>query len=253
LQDEAALDALPKLVRNWLMLQARFSQLPDRRSLLVESFPRGKLFATVLYTFEGRRANQTLGMLFSRRMERLGLHPLSFTVTDYGLAINSVKAVTSDSIYDLLRADILADELEEWLGESPMLKRSFRRVATIAGLVEQKHNSARKTLKQVTFSTDLIYDVLRKYDPGHVLLALTRADAERELLDIDRLTDMILKFQSHIEFRALPRPSPMSLPVILDVRTERLPGGGLEALLAQGDVETQAEQMMAEVEHGLMA
>ncbi|EGF91221.1 DEAD/H associated family protein [Asticcacaulis biprosthecium C19] len=253
LQDEDALNGLPKLVRNWLMLQARFSQLPDRKSLLVESFPRGMLFATVLYTFEGRRANQTLGMLFSRRMERLGLHPLSFTVTDYGLAITSVKAVTGESIYELLRADILSDELEEWLSESPMLKRSFRRVATIAGLVEQNHNSARKTLKQVTFSTDLIYDVLRKYDPGHVLLALTRADAERELLDLDRLTDMILNFQSHIEFRALPRPSPMSLPVILDVRTERLPGGGLEALLAQGDVETQAERMMAEVEHGLMA
>ncbi|MBW8883050.1 MAG: DNA ligase-associated DEXH box helicase, partial [Asticcacaulis sp.] len=254
MQDEDALDRLPGPVRHWLSLQARFSQLPGRKSLLVESFPRGKLFVVVMYTFEGRRANQTLGMLVSRRMERRDLHPLSFTVTDYGLAIVSVEPVTEEVVYDLLSADILADELEEWLGESPMLKRSFRRVATIAGLVEQNHNSARKTLKQVTtFSTDLIYDVLRKYEPGHVLLALARADAERELLDLDRLTDMILKFQRHIEFRDLPRPSPLSLPVILDVRTERLPGGGLEALLAQAGVEATAEQMMAEVEHGLMA
>lgn len=251
LQDEEGFEKLPKVVRNWLQLQSRFSVLPDRKSLLVESFPRGKLYCVIFYTFEGRRANQTLGMLISRRMERIGLHPLSFTVTDYGLAINSLQPVTEESVYDLLSPDILADELEEWLAESPMLKRSFRRVATVAGIVEQNNNSARKTLKQVTFSTDLIYDVLRKYEPGHVLLALARSDAERELLDLDRLTDMILKFQRHIEFRDLPRPSPLSLPVILDVRTERLPGGGMEALLAQQNLAETAETLMHEVEDAL--
>ena len=252
LQDASALESLPKQVRNWLALQARFSVLPDRKHLLVESFSRGKLHAFVVYTFEGRRANQTLGMLISRRMERQGLHPLSFTLTDYGLAINSVEAVTADIVHDLLSADILSDELEEWLAESPMLKRSFRRVATIAGIVEQNSNSSRKTLKQVTFSTDLIYDVLRKYDADHVLLTLARADAMRELLDLDRLTDMILNFQNHIVFMDLPRPSPLSLPVILDVRTERLPGGGMEALLALEGVEATADRMIEEVEHGLM-
>ncbi len=100
----------------------------------------------------------------------------------------------------------------------------------------------------MTFSTDLIYDVLRKYEPNHVLLALARADAERELLDLDRLTDMILKFQSHIEFRELPRPSPLSLPVILDVKTERLPGGGMEALLQQEALKMTAATLMDAIE-----
>ncbi len=252
LQDDKNIEKLPAIVRAWLKLQARFSSLPDTRRLLVESFPRGKLHSVVLYTFEGRRANQTLGMLVSRRMERLGCHPLSFTVTDYGLAIASVEPVTEDLVAELLTADILADELEEWLAESPMLKRSFRRVATIAGLVEQNHNRAKKTLKQVTFSTDLIYDVLRKYEPGHVLLQLARTDAERELLDLERLKDMILNFRNHIRFRALPRPSPLSLPVILDVRTERLPGAGLERLLAEQGMEEAAEAMIHEVENALV-
>jgi ATP-dependent Lhr-like helicase len=252
LQDEGSVENLPAIVRAWLKLQARFSSLPDTKRLLVESFPRGKLYSVVLYTFEGRRANQTLGMLVSRRMERLGCHPLSFTVTDYGLAITSVESVTEDLVAELLTADILADELEEWLAESPMLKRSFRRVATIAGLVEQNHNRAKKTLKQVTFSTDLIYDVLRKYEPDHVLLQLARTDAERELLDLERLKDMILNFRNHIRFRALPRPSPLSLPVILDVRTERLPGAGLERLLAEQGMEETAEAMIHEVENALV-
>ncbi len=257
LQSPEAVAKLPAPVRDWLRLQAQFSELPGRRQLLVESFPRGTLNSVVFYTFEGRRANQTLGMLISRRMERRGLHPLTFTVTDYGLAITSLEPVTGDDVGALLAADILADDLQEWLVESPMLKRSFRRVATIAGLVEQNNNASRKTLKQVTFSTDLIYDVLRKYEPGHVLLALARTDAERELLDLDRLADMILAFEGQVLFRELPRPSPLSLPVILDVRTERLPGGGMEALLHQQAIQATAdsliEDVQAEVAHGRVA
>lgn len=253
LQDERALARLDEPVHHWLSLQERFSVLPGHDRLLVESFPRGELHTVVFYTFEGRRANQALGMLVSRRMERAGLHPLSFTLTDYGLAINSVEPVTEELIHDLLSVDILADDLEEWLAESPMLKRSFRRVATVAGLVEQNNNAQRKSMKQVTFSTDLIYDVLRKYEPDHVLMGLARTDAERELLDLDRLATMILTFRDNIRFRALLRPSPLSVPVIVDVRTERLPGGGMEALLMQHSAEAAAEHMIEDVEHDLMA
>ena len=247
LEDHQEWAALSKDMRDWLQLQEKFSVLPGRDHFLIESFPRHKLFYTVLYTFEGRRANQTLGMLLSRRMERLGLDPLTFTVTDYGLAITSIERITTEHIAALLTADILFDELEEWLAESRMLKRSFRRVATIAGLVEQNNSGARKTMRQVTFNTDLIYDVLRKYEPGHVLLALTRADAERELLDTERLAAMLHQFQNKMVFKSLSRPSPLSLPVILDVRTERLPGRGMEALLNQMHQQETAETMIAEV------
>ena len=238
-------------IREWLELQEKFSLLPGRAHFLIESFPRQKLYYSVFYTFEGRRANQTLGMLLSRRMERLKLHPITFTVTDYGLAITSVEPVTQHHVDALLAADILFDELEEWLVESPMLKRSFRRVATIAGLVEQKNAGARKTMKQVTFSTDLIYDVLRKYEPDHVLLRITRQDAERELLDTERLSAMLHQFQGKIVFKSLPRPSPLSLPVILDVRTERVPGRGMELLLAQMSQQELAEQLIEDVRHEL--
>ena len=132
-----------------------------------------------------------------------------------------------------------------------MLKRSFRRVATIAGLVEQNHGAARKTMKQVTFSTDLIYDVLRKYEPDHVLLRITRAEAERELLDTERLAELLHRFQGKLCFMPLTRPSPMCLSVILDVRTERVPGRGMEALLEQLSKQQIAEQLIEEVRDAL--
>lgn len=242
---------LGKGMRDWLRLQEKFSVLPGRHHFLIETFPRHTLNYTVFYTFEGRRANQTLGMLLSRRMERHHLHPLTFTVTDYGLAITSVNPVTQDHIAALLTPDILFEELEEWLADSRMLKRSFRRVAVIAGLVEQNNPGMRKTMKQVTFNTDLIYDVLRKYEPNHVLLRLTRADAERELLDTDRLGALLHQSQQNILFKALPRPSPLSLPVILDVRTERLPGRGMELLLNQALQQRDAEHLINKVRHAL--
>ncbi|MBN67048.1 MAG: DNA ligase-associated DEXH box helicase [Rickettsiales bacterium] len=242
---------LPHEVQEWLSLQKQFSTIPPVDGLLVESFPRHKLHQCLFYTFEGRKANQTLGMLITRRMERLALKPLSFLVTDYGLAVTSVQAVDAEHISALLSPDLLGGELEEWIAESPMLKRSFRRIATVAGLIEQRYAGSHKTVKQVTFSTDLIYDVLRKHEPNHILLHLCRQDAERELLDIKRLSDMLNRFEDKVLFHSLTRPSPLSVPVISDVRNEAVPGSGIEALLELGTAQEQADQMMEDVRNAV--
>ncbi len=238
---------LPADVHEWLALQQRFSRLPDAHHLLVEHFPHRKRHYTLYYTFEGRKANQTLGMLITRRMERLGLKPLSFSVTDYGLSISSLVPLEAAYITQLLRPDLLGDDLEEWMAESPMLKRAFRQVATVAGLTEQRLAGTRKTMKQVTFSTDLIYDVLRKHEPGHILLALTRAEAERELLDLKRLSDVLGRFNGRVIFQPLGRASPMAIPILLDVRSEQVRGAGVESLLEQASLQEQADAMMEAV------
>jgi ATP-dependent Lhr-like helicase len=239
--------ALPGDVREWLDLQARFSQIPEPEALLVEHFFNRRLYYTVFYTFAGRKANQTLGMLITRRMEHLGLKPISFQITDYGLVVASVSAIDRSHVSQFLAPDILGDELEEWILDSPMLKRSFRHVATVTGIVEQQNNAAKKTLRQMTVSTDLIYDVLRRHEPDHILLQVTRRDAERELLDLKRLSELLTRFQDHWLFVQLDRPSPFSIPVLMDVRTEQVRGAGLEHILAQASIQHEAEEMMDEV------
>lgn len=238
---------LPADVREWLELQRRFSAIPPRHRLLVEQFPHRGLQYVVFYTFEGRKANQTLGILLTRRMERLQLQPVSFSITDYGLSICALEALGAAHIDQLFAPEILGDELEDWLMETPMLKRSFRRVATISGLAEQNHAGKRKTLRQMTFSTDLIYDVLRKYDADHILLTVSRQDAERELLDIRRLAEMLVRFAGKTVFKALDRASPMALNILFKARDEQVRGAGLEVLLEQVGLQDQAQQMMDEV------
>jgi ATP-dependent Lhr-like helicase len=235
---------LPGDVREWLELQARFSTIPAPDRLLVEHFFEQRLYRTLFYTFAGRKANQTLGMLIAKRMERLGLKPISFQITDYGLVVSGLSPIAREHVAQFLAPDILGDELEEWILDSPMLKRSFRHVATVTGLVDRQYNAAKKSMRQMTVSTDLIYDVLRRYEPDHILLQVTRRDAERELLDLKRLADLLLRYQDSWLFMQLGRASPFSIPVLTDVRTEQVRGAGLEHILAQASIQHDAEEMM---------
>jgi|UPI0002FC989F ATP-dependent Lhr-like helicase len=238
---------LPKLVRDWLHLQQSFSALPSMEKLLIEQFPFRGAFTTLFYTFEGRKANQTLGMLITRRMENRGFKPLSFSITDYGLSISSVIQIEKGHITELFTPDILGDELEDWMLEASMLKRSFRQVAVISGLIEQQYHSNKKTMRQVTFSTDLIYDTLRQYDPDHILLKVTRDNAQRELLDIERTSALLFRYCDSFLFNALEKPSPMAIPIVLSVRSELITGAGTQALLEQASLYQEAELMLDDV------
>jgi ATP-dependent Lhr-like helicase len=239
--------ALPTQVKEWLEYQRDFSKIPTPAKVLIEHFPYRQAQYSLIYTFEGRSANQTLGMLITKRMEKQGLQPLSFSITDYGLSICSLKVITEAQMQSLFHPDILGDELEDWMLASPMLKRSFRHVAMISGLIEQQYHGTRKTMKQVTFSTDLIYDTLREHDPDHILLKITREDAERDLLDLRRLADLLIRYVGQIDFVNLEKASPMAIPIMLNVRSEVIKGTGREALLEQASLYDEAQYMMEEV------
>ena len=137
----------------------------------------------VCYPFEGRLAHQTLGMLLTRRLERARLKPLGFVANEYALAVWGLGDVALRiergelSLAALFDQDMLGDDLEAWLAESALMKRTFRTCAIIAGLIERRFPGEEKSRRQVTISTDLVYDVLRKHQGDHVLLRAARADA----------------------------------------------------------------------------
>jgi ATP-dependent Lhr-like helicase len=168
LHDRSQWPRFPDDVREWLEVQDYRSVLPRPEQLLVETFPFEHRHYMVAYSFEGWNAHQSLGMLLTRRMESAGLGPLGFVSNDYALACYSIHPVTDPKT--LFSPDILEQEFVEWVQGSNLLRRAFREVAVIGGLVERHHPGKRKSGKQVTFSTDLIYDVLRRYEPDHLLL-----------------------------------------------------------------------------------
>ncbi len=249
LADRSRWQFLPEQVREWLEIQQFKSVLPNTDELLIETFPKGGRFYMVAYPFEGRLAHQTLGMLLTRRLERMGAHPLGFVATDYSLGLWGLKdmgamiAAKKLSLTRLFDEDMLGDDLEAWLDESYLLKRTFRNCAVISGLIERRHPGQEKTGRQVTISTDLIYDVLRSHEPDHILLQATRADAATGLLDIKRLGDMLGRVKGHLLHKPLERISPLALPVMLEIGRERVAGEGDEILLEEAADELIREAM----------
>jgi ATP-dependent Lhr-like helicase len=216
----------PDDVREWLEVQDWRSQLPGPDNLLVESFPHAKRHYTVYYTFAGWNANQALGMLITKRMEERRLFPGGFVANDYSLAVWGLQPVVDPE--PLLSPDILTHEFVEWVTESHLLRRAFREVAVIAGLVERQQPGKRKSGKQVTFSTDLIYDVLRKYEPDHLLIEAAWADARARMTDIGRLGDLLDTAAQRLVHVELERVSPLAVPVLVMIGRESLPQGAVD-------------------------
>ena len=224
--DRAGWARFPDDVREWLEVQDWRSHLPAPGRLLVESFPHQGAAYTTYYTFEGWPANQSLGMLITRRMEERGLGPLGFVATDYALVVWGLKPVGDPAA--LLSPDILTHEFVDWVQQSYLLRRAFREVAVISGLVERQQPGTRKSGRQVTFSTDLIYDVLCKYEPDHLLIEAAWADARARMTDVARVADVLDRAAKEIDHVWLDRISPLSVPALSMIGRESLPSGSAD-------------------------
>ena len=239
LADPESWSSLPDAVARWLMLQAERSVVPAPDEVLVETFQRGGKHYLVAYPFEGRLAHQTLGMLLTRRLDRAGAAPLGFVANDYALSVwghgdvSGMIAAGRLSLQALFDEDMLGDDLDAWLAQSSIMKRTFRLAAVIAGLIERRHPGKVKSGRQVTMSTDLIYDVLRRHDPGHLLLEAAWADAATGLLDIRRLGEFLSRIKGRIRHQSLDRVSPLSVPVLLEIGREQVYGQGQDAILRE--------------------
>jgi ATP-dependent Lhr-like helicase len=247
LADKRAWNGLPDQVREWLSLQSYRSRVPGAREMVVETFPRADKHYLVCYPFEGRLAHQTLGMLLTRRLERARARPLGFVANEYALAVWGLGDMSAmirqgrlnlDALFD---PDMLGDDLEAWLAESALMKRTFRTCAIISGLIARRFTGEEKSRRQVLFSTDLVYDVLRKHQPDHVLLRAARADAATGLLDIRRLSDMLVRIGGRITHKELDRVSPLAVPVMLEIGREAVYGEASDELLAEA-----AEELVKE-------
>ena len=235
---------LPDQVREWFEIQDLRSTIPTEDELLIETFPRGQRNFLTCYPFEGRLAHQTLGMLLTRRLERMGAKPLGFVASEYAMAVWAMEPMGGVDLQALFAPDLLGDDLEEWLDEAVLMKRHFAHCAQISGLIARRMPGSEKTGRQVTFSTDLIYDVLRSHEPDHILLQAARHDAATGFLDIRRLSDMLVRIQNKIVHKDLLKISPFAVPVMLEVGKEPVQGASIEeAILREAEADLIAEAM----------
>ena len=222
--------ALPDHTADWLTLQTEVSKLPEADRILVESYEYRDRHYACFYGFAGRNAQQTLGLLLTQRMEQSGLAALGFVATDYATLIWGLEPVTDPAT--LLQGGALRDGLTQWLAGNAVMKRTFRASATIAGLIERNSPQARKSGRQATFSSDILYDTLQKYDPDHLIMQITHEEAMRGLVDFGRIEEMIERTKGRVDHVQLTRVSPLAAPMMLEMGRVPIAGEGRERLLA---------------------
>ena len=230
---------LPRHTAEWLALQRLVSKLPEADRILVETFPHDGRHHICAYGFAGRNAMQTLGMLMTQRMEELSLHPLGFVATDYATLIWGLDPVTDPA--PLFDASNLRQDFETWLSGNAVMKKTFRGAATIAGLIERNLPQSRKTGKQATFSSDILYDTLSKYDPDHLMLRITKEEAMRGLVDFGRIEEMLARTAGRIDHIALDRVTPLSFPMFLEIGKVPVAGAAQDRMIEQ-----EAQRLMQE-------
>lgn len=235
---------LPDHTRAWLQLQRKVSHLPRGDRLLVESFPHDGRAHTCVYGFAGRNAMQTLGLLVTGRMEAIGLHPMGFVASDYAVLIWGLDPVADPA--PLFQGDNLRAGFETWLTGTAVMKRTFRAVAHVAGLLDRRSAGARKSGRQATFSSDILYDTLVKYDPGHLLLQITREEALKGLVDFGRIEEMIARTRGRIDHVVTDRLTPLAAPLLLEPSKVPVAGTAQERLLAEAAARLVAEAGLPE-------
>jgi ATP-dependent Lhr-like helicase len=236
---------LPDHTAQWLQMQREVSKLPQAGRILVETFPQDGRENMVVYGFAGVNAHRTLGLILTQRMEAAGLNPLGFVVTDYALMIWGLTPVTD--IAPLFDPENVRDGLETWLQGNAVMKRTFRMAATVAGLIERNTRSGRKSGRQATFSSDILYDTLAKYDPDHLMLRITREEAMRGLVDFGRVEDLLQRTKGRVDHVALTRVTPLAAPLFLEPGRIPVFGEGRERLLQDRAAELMAEAGLADL------
>lgn len=222
INNEKEWQTFPKLIIEWLKLQKKRSKLPKSNELLIEFFPykekKIKQYYYLFYTFQGYNVNNTLGFVLSNRIRKLGIKPLGFVCTDYVLAIWVDKEIENlDLLFEL---NSFKNSINKWLENSSLYKRNFNKVAIISGLINKGFPNQPKRLNQMSINSELILKVLNKYEKKHILIEATIEESKKDLIELNRLEIYLKKISSKIKLKKLKKPSPLSIPLMLQINNE---------------------------------
>ena len=220
---------LPRHTADWLRLQSERSKLPEANRILIESFPHDGRQNTCIYGFAGRNAMQTLGLLITHQMEDQGLGPLGFVASDYAVLIWGLDRIPEPE--PMFEEQALRAAFETWMSGNAVMKRTFRATATTAMMLERNYGADRRSGRQATFSSDILYDTLQKYDPDHLMLTITREEAMRGLVDFGRIEEMLMRTKGRVDHAILDRVTPLAAPLFLEPSRIPISGEGRERLL----------------------
>lgn len=215
-------------------LQARLSALPARGRWLAERHRSRDGRHLVLLPFAGRDLHESLALLLAGRLQRRQAGGIAFAVNDHGLILTgrALPDVDAGLLRALLDPHDLEADLAEAVGLAELVRRRFRDIARIAGLVQVARPGAEPGLRQLQASSGLLHDVLARHEPRHVLLRQARREVDADVLALPRLRALLEARRDDGVLVTSPRQlTPLAFPLW----AERLRGA-----LGHGDWQARA-------------
>lgn len=204
-------------VQPLLELQAKLSALPAPGTLLVEAVKARDGQHLFVYPFEGRQTHEGLAALIALRWGRIRANTFGFAANDYGFVLSPAQAaqLDEDEFVELLRPEGLLDDLRASLNLAELARRQFREIARVAGLLPPSlPGRAARSMRQLQASSGLIYDVLHRYDPEHLLLRLADREVLGQQLEIANLESVLRACRAReLNWRRPRGLTPLSFPL----------------------------------------
>lgn len=194
-------------------LQARVSVIPTADFFLIERFDQRGLLHYFFHSLIGRSANDALSRIVAQRVQETKGGNALVTIDDYGflLTLKPFQELAAEDWRALFRRPGAEDALRAALAESNLVKWQFRGVAQTGLMVPRRVLGEERGARALQWSSEVIFEVLRKHEPDHPLLQEAYAEATLRFLDLPRA----LAFLEEVarlpwDFRQLPRVSPFS-------------------------------------------
>ncbi len=248
-----------RCVRPLLEVQKRWSALPDADTLLAETLRSREGWHLFLYPFAGRHAHMGLASLLAWRASQHKPGTFSIAINDYGLELLSAQAMPWESLLpELLRTvptgmpgfpeafrtdapdggdperTFLLHEVLESLNATELARRRFREIARVSGLIFQSHPGEHRSARQLQASSQLFFDVFRRYDADNMLLRQADQEVLSQELDIGRLLHTLRTMErQRLSLHALERPGPFAFPLMIERFREKLTNEGLADRIAR--------------------
>ena len=200
-----------------LALQSRLSSLPAPGKLLAESIAARDGHHLFVYPFAGRQVHEGLASLLSVRWGRLHANTFSFAANDYGFVLSPTNdgEVDAEGLRGLLAPAGLLEDLRASLNLGELARRQFREIARVSGLLSPSlPGRAPRSQRQLQASSGLLYDVLQRFDPGHLLLAQAEREVFSSQLEVSRLAATLEDCADRdIVLHQLKSLTPLSFPL----------------------------------------
>lgn len=220
-----------RVIKPLLDIQRRWSDLPTKETLVVESMKSREGYHLFVYPFAGRKVHLGLASLFAYRASRDNPNTFSIVANDYGFELLAAEKINwfcsprenGVSLCTLLDPCSLAEDVLASINATQLSQRHFREIARISGLITEGQIGQKKSLRQLQASATLFFEVFCKHDPTNLLLQQTKREVMEQELGFSALPTILRKLQERrFSFHILERPTPLSFNLMVERFREKL-------------------------------